>query len=49
MAGRERLGLTSQNSVAIACGAERISVGNPARPYTSDRYAQLSGCNILSI
>ena len=38
MAGGVPLGLTSQTSVATVCGSDRISVGNPARPYTSDRY-----------
>ena len=37
MAGGARLGLTSQTSVATFCGSDRISVGNPARPYTSER------------
>jgi len=38
MAGGGFSGLTSQTSVATPCGSDRISVGNPARPHTSDRY-----------
>jgi hypothetical protein len=37
MAGGVLLGLTSQTSVATSCGSDRISLRNPARPYTSDR------------
>ncbi len=37
MAGGVPLGLTSQTIVATPCGSDRISVGNPARPHTSDR------------
>ncbi len=37
MAGGAFKGLTSQTIVAISCGFDRVSVGNPARPYTSDR------------
>lgn len=32
-------GLTSQAYCPLSCGANRISLGNPARLYTSDRYA----------
>jgi len=32
-------GLTSQTLRPLSCGSDRISVGNPARPHTSDRYA----------
>ncbi len=42
MAGGGFSGLTSQTSVATPCGSDRISVGNPARPHTSDRYVQLA-------
>ncbi len=40
MAGRGFSGLTSQTFVANSCGSDWISVGNPARPHTSDRYPQ---------
>lgn len=36
MAGGAHLGLTSQTIVATSYRSDRISVGNPARPYTSD-------------
>ncbi len=34
MAGGLHLGLTSQTSDATSYRSDRISVGNPARPYT---------------
>jgi len=37
MAGGVHLGLTSQTTVATPYRSDRISVGNPARPHTSDR------------
>ena len=40
MAGGCRLGLTSQTSGATPYRSDRISVGNPARPHTSDRSTQ---------
>lgn len=39
MAGGGFSGLTSQTSCPLSCGFDRISFRNPARPYTSDRYA----------
>ena len=41
MAGGAFIGLTSQTSVATLLRSDWISVGNPARPHTSDRYGQV--------
>ncbi len=37
MAGGGFSGLTSQTLCPLSCGSDWISVGNPARPHTSDR------------
>ena len=41
MAGGGFSGLTSQTSCPLSCGSDRISIRNPARPYTSDRCVAL--------
>ena len=41
MAGGGFSGLTSQTSCPLSCGSDRISLRNPARPHTSDRYEAL--------
>ena len=38
MAGGGFSGLTRQTSCPLSCGSDRISLRNPARPHTSDRY-----------
>ena len=38
MAGGRFSGLTSQTSIATSYRSDRISLGNPAQPHTSDRY-----------
>ena len=38
MAGGGFSGLTSQTLRPLSCGSDTISVGNPTRPHTSDRY-----------
>ena len=37
MAGGRFSGLTSQTSIATSYRSDTISLGNPARPHTSDR------------
>ncbi len=41
MAGGGFSGLTSQTFCPLSCGSDRISLRNPARQLTSDRYAKL--------
>jgi hypothetical protein len=38
MAGGGFSGLTSQTLRLLSCGSDKISLRNPARPHTSDRY-----------
>ena len=42
MSGGGLFGLTSQTIIATSYRSDRISVGNPARPDTSDGYASVS-------
>ena len=40
MAGGGFSGLTRQTFCPLSCESDRISLRNPARPHTSDRYGQ---------
>lgn len=42
MVGGGFSGLTSQTFCPLYCGSDRISLRNPARPHTSDRYGQVN-------